>query len=145
MDFEDAKEAISHHRNLIRNHQRHIRVLEEQKSTQGSLAPSGITIQIEEYQKNIRDGENKIAELRKPFIKLKQEELDAFKAMLQVLSNPSARRWVLSRAADLTIGIIGQDVKVYEDMLYIIDKEIKSMCSEHIERLSNDIREIENL
>jgi hypothetical protein len=148
-DPDEIREQIAHQRSLIKNNERHIHHLEEQKSTFGLGVSSSILVQIEKYEQEIKKCENKIAKLRLPLIKPKQEELDAFKAMLQIISNPAASKWILTTIANTGALFLTRMVVIeggLDDLqLYILEKQMRTLCMDHIARLEKEIAEIVNL
>jgi hypothetical protein len=142
MDADEVKQEILHHRARIKDYKRHIQILEEQKSIQGIYVPSGVVLQIENYQELIRKCEYTISGLIPILIKPKQDEIIAFGSMLQVIGNKHATKWIISRIA-LAVGGNISDVNEYT--LDLLTKNVRATCLEQITRLEKEIIEIENL
>jgi hypothetical protein len=87
---------------------------------------------------DIKHEEGKIAELKPRFLQITQPELDAFKAMLQVLESHHASKWVFSKIAS----IISDISDVNDSTMGLLIKGVRDTCRKQIERLEKDIAEM---
>jgi hypothetical protein len=120
---------------LLRIHKSNLILLRENAAQHGFDKPLKLI-------NDIKHEEQKIAELKPRFIQITEPELDAFKAMLQVLSNRHATKWILSRMA---ISVGGNVSDVNDHTLDLLIKGVRATCLEQIARLEKDISEIENI
>src|SRR5262245_30244367 len=90
---------------------------------------------------DIKHERQQIAILKPRFVQLTQTELDAFNAMLQVLPNYHASKWIFSKVAS----IISDVEEVNDATLSLLIKGVDNTCLRQIKRLGKDIAEFEDL
>jgi hypothetical protein len=142
MKAEELIAEIRHQRALQETHKKLLRKIELQIAGFGSHVPPHIEVEKENLETKIQVCDEQIREYKDQAIAIKQDELNAFQSMLQVLSNDAAIVWVISVIyAELPITIPDFNYQTID----MLARNVRDMCNERIRQLEDDIQNTQHM
>jgi hypothetical protein len=149
MDAEEIKEEILHQRELQKEFRKRLRVLEKQAAKFGdAYVPPHIQTEIDELNVKIQDCDKKIIELKAKIVEPHEHELEAFEAMLQVLSDASATTWIFMGFTHQLNALYRLDIPlgdIDEHEMRDLSINMTRVCLRHKQRLQEVIADAENM